>query len=618
MLTRLLLYFGLYVSLLLPVMGAQATVCQTQIQQVFATQSDAKKPPTTGWQPVTLPDRWENRWPHYSGSVWYRVDWTYICPKYETIDHDPIGLNIQFINMAGQVYLNQHLLWQDHALTEPLSRSWNTPRYWIVPENALQNGKNTLWVRVIGVKTQSSGLGKVEIGDVKFTYENHQQRVWQYRTLFLINLIFTATFGVICFTIWFFRRQEKAFGWFALGSLFWTLFLSNFLITEPIFSLTTLEVARLNLCFLVLYSVTNSIFSWRFSEAKFIGVERCLWAVVVFFFILLCSVTDDQLYWLLPLVFFAASGLFFANCIFYPFLALRSDNQEQYLLALCFILYFIAGLHDVYHLILNRQDFKILSPYAAPITAIFIAVILALRLSKNIQRIERFNIVQAETIRTVTDELRLSLTTQHHLEMHNLKLQERIQLSHDLHDGVGSSIVRSMILVDKSKEVISNRQFLSILKLLRDDLRQVIDSGSSSGGKVPETPQIWLAPLRYRFQQIFDDSDIDAQWIVPEKWLQLPSVLQCLTLLRVMEEALTNIMKHSDASQVYVQVQYRGVDHLHVDVQDNGRGFNQESIQKMGLTVGLKSMQARVEKMNGEIDITSQPGCTRIHLVLKL
>lgn len=54
------------------------------------------------------------------------------------------------------------------------------------------------------------------------------------------------------------------------------------------------------------------------------------------------------------------------------------------------------------------------------------------------------------------------------------------------------------------------------------------------------------------------------------------------------------------------------------DVQDNGRGFNQESIQKMGLTVGLKSMQARVEKMNGEIDITSQPGCTRIHLVLKL
>ena len=245
-------------------------------------------------------------------------------------------------------------------------------------------------------------------------------------------------------------------------------------------------------------------------------------------------------------------------------------------------------------------------------------MILALRLSKNIQRIERFNIVQAETIRTVTDELRLSLTTQHHLEMHNLKLQERIQLSHDLHDGVGSSIVRSMILVDKSKEAISNRQFLSILKLLRDDLRQVIDSGSSSGGKVPETPQIWLAPLRYRFQQIFDDSDIDAQWIVPEKWLQLPSVLQCLTLLRVMEEALTNIMKHSDASQVYVQVQYRGVDHLHVDVQDNGRGFNQESIQKMGLTVGLKSMQARVEKMNGEIDITSQPGCTRIHLVLKL
>ena len=37
-----------------------------------------------------------------------------------------------------------------------------------------------------------------------------------------------------------------------------------------------------------------------------------------------------------------------------------------------------------------------------------------------------------------------------------------------------------------------------MLKLLRDDLRQIIDSGSSIGSKVPENPKVWVAPVRHR------------------------------------------------------------------------------------------------------------------------
>ena len=31
--------------------------------------------PVEGWEPVTLPDRWGRRWPGYSGTAWYRIDW---------------------------------------------------------------------------------------------------------------------------------------------------------------------------------------------------------------------------------------------------------------------------------------------------------------------------------------------------------------------------------------------------------------------------------------------------------------------------------------------------------------------------------------------------------------
>lgn len=98
----------------------------------------------------------------------------------------------------------------------------------------------------------------------------------------------------------------------------------------------------------------------------------------------------------------------------------------------------------------------------------------------------------------VSDDLKRSMSEKHYLELENVRLQERIHLSHDLHDGLGASLVRSMIMVDQSEQAMSNQQFLSMLKLLRDDLRQIIDSGSSIGSKVPENPKIWVAPVRHR------------------------------------------------------------------------------------------------------------------------
>ena len=47
-------------------------------------------------------------------------------------------------------------------------------------------------------------------------------------------------------------------------------------------------------------------------------------------------------------------------------------------------------------------------------------------------------------------------------------------------------------------------------------MRQVIDSGSSTGAKVPDTPILWGAPLRYRFTQLFDELNITTKWSFPE------------------------------------------------------------------------------------------------------
>ena len=75
-------------------------------------------------------------------------------------------------------------------------------------------------------------------------------------------------------------------------------------------------------------------------------------------------------------------------------------------------------------------------------------------------------------------------------------------------------------------------------------------------------------------------------------------------LVRIMQEALTNIRLHSDANHVWVLFQ-REHDGLGVHIQDDGIGFIETELKKH---FGLKSMRERTESVNGSIVIESHPG----------
>lgn len=85
---------------------------------------------------------------------------------------------------------------------------------------------------------------------------------------------------------------------------------------------------------------------------------------------------------------------------------------------------------------------KNLSPYTSLASAFVVAFLLAIRLSENSKRIAQFNKTLGKSIIQAKYELSDSLNNQHQLEPENVKLQERINLSNDLHDGLGGSISR--------------------------------------------------------------------------------------------------------------------------------------------------------------------------------
>ncbi|RKG33245.1 histidine kinase [Acinetobacter tianfuensis] len=589
-----------------------AAKCHAELQHIQsakgAGEAGKSRPEASQWQTIQrLPDYWNERWPKFSGTVWYKLTWQFSC---EQEQNQPMMLSISFINMAGQVYINDHFLWQSKSLEEPLSRNWNMPRRWMLPVGVLKSGENTVYIRVEGVSELNPGIGLVHLADYESTMAKFERYWLEMRGLQTYTLCLEVALGVIAAFVWLFRRKETAFGYYALATLLWVVYTAMNLIVEPLFALNTINFARIQgLCFLAYICIT-CLYNWRFANFSALWAERFL-AWLFFAFVLLIAVLPaEYTYAVLQSSFAAGIVIYVLNCIVYPVIAFRSKQPEAYCLAvLIFFIYLPLALHDCFRL--YKQEGRLLFVYASPFTTVILASIFALRLTRSMKGVEHFNAKLGRTVEQVRTELSESLNQRHELELNNAKLQERIQLAHDLHDGLGSSLVRSMASIEQSRNDLSNKQFLSVLKHLRDDLRLIVDSGSSLDANVPDTPVLWAAPVRYRFNQLFDELDIAVRWCIPDSWQGNIAVADCISLQRVLEESLTNVLKHSYANSVEVCMKVEN-EELTISVQDNGVGFDIAAVHDSGLSVGLRSMSARLKKIKAELEVVSQPGCTRV------
>ena len=76
------------------------------------------------------------------------------------------------------------------------------------------------------------------------------------------------------------------------------------------------------------------------------------------------------------------------------------------------------------------------------------------------------------------------------------------------------------------------------------------------------------------------------------------------TLFRIIQEALANTARHSEASQTDLSLEY-GIDEVKMTIKDNGRGFDTQAPYD---GIGLSSMRERAEASGGTIQFESAPG----------
>lgn len=82
-----------------------------------------------------------------------------------------------------------------------------------------------------------------------------------------------------------------------------------------------------------------------------------------------------------------------------------------------------------------------------------------------------------------------------------------------------------------------------------------------------------------------------------------------ITVFRIVQEALNNIVKHSKATGVNIWLDYRERS-VHILVRDNGVGFDKETVQNRGgrVSLGLAGMGERAALLGGSVEVRSRPG----------
>jgi len=182
--------------------------------------------------------------------------------------------------------------------------------------------------------------------------------------------------------------------------------------------------------------------------------------------------------------------------------------------------------------------------------------------------------------------------------------KERKNISRELHDVIGQKV---HLLKLKFQNFRSNKDI--IIKNILDDISGLYADvrNISRSLKPPLMDEFGVAAaINSTIEVINKDSDITGSFVLVGAEERFEEQIE-LCLFRVAQESMTNLLKHSRASEFLVQLNNSN-EKLKLFISDDGIGFNYEESMKNKITgLGLINMRERVESLGGSIIITSYP-----------
>ena len=227
-------------------------------------------------------------------------------------------------------------------------------------------------------------------------------------------------------------------------------------------------------------------------------------------------------------------------------------------------------------------------------------------------RKQSFSQRQLALLRTISGQLALvieNIQSMSEIEYKTI-MAERTRLAREIHDGLAQTLgflklqtAQMQNFLEKSEIERLQESLRTSYKILSEaymDARHAID-----GLRISPSEQGlagWLEQTALEFQESTDlpvslENIHESDNLAPEVQAQM---------IRIVQEALSNVRKHADAAAVWISFGTDGKDMI-LEVRDNGKGFSPEDIPGSS-RYGLKGMRERTDLIGAEFQVVSLPG----------
>ena len=566
-------------------------------------------PSTQDWQDVKLPDMWRRARPEVQPAAsWYRIRFTHDAgPR-------PWGVLFPYLYDGGDIWLNGVLLARVPENTPEQRVRWTRPHLVALPPALLREGANVLMVRAATPPAGSSiRFPRVQFGPMDELQDRYDRRFfWTNETPQISALVCLLVAATVLF-IWWRRRAEVMYGLFGVAVGLWGIRTLNFVVEVTPMVLWpwwrfTFHVATGG------FIAVMAVLAWRMAGIRKPWFERAVFA-----------------YWLLGPLWLAAHGIAAEPFInrwwvggFLPIGAtivvvtvwslVRTRTLASAALPVTMAIAALAGMHDylinwdlepqlAWLAAWTDQRFQILH-LGADLVLLAMGGLLTARFIRALRLLEDVNQTLEQRVAEREKELASNYERVFALERENAAAQERQRIMREIHDGLGSRLFVSLSRVERGDMPPAEiedalRSCISEMRLAFDTLApQEQDFGSSLGN------------FLFRWRSQLQACGMRLTWdiAVPERALHV-SPHAALQLLRVAQEALTNVVKHAGASTVHVQLRLAD-GHLELEVRDNGIGAAGVGPDSSGR--GLTNMRTRASQLGGRLDVHGGSGGTRV------
>jgi PAS domain S-box-containing protein len=191
-----------------------------------------------------------------------------------------------------------------------------------------------------------------------------------------------------------------------------------------------------------------------------------------------------------------------------------------------------------------------------------------------------------------------------------IREEERSNIAREIHDELGQQLtVLKMDISWLNKKIgaddePSKQKIQNLTEVLDGTVKTVRRISSELRPSLLDDLGL-IAAIEWHLREFEQHSGTKTEFDVPDHNLDLPDEIKT-GLFRVLQETLTNVARHADASKVKVSLQRKN-GNIVLCIEDNGQGFDEQStINKR--TLGILGMQERTSMMGGSYEIKSVPG----------